>query len=166
MTENPFMGWEGWPPTTVVIVTLVLGLIFEVVFCIGFWQFWCVRSATHERRIGPVDRGSMSVAGRVATQRSLWKRQPRPRAMRLKQLQMPPKISWRISRPHRRRAVGTAARQRASSGCLGECCRLRELLAHDMRALSGNLSSTNRNFICHPEFAHRAYNFSHRLSAA
>lgn len=24
------------------MVTLVLGLIFEIVFCIGFWQFWCV----------------------------------------------------------------------------------------------------------------------------
>ena len=36
---DPFMGWEGWPPTNVVIVTAVLGLIFEVLFCIGFWQF-------------------------------------------------------------------------------------------------------------------------------
>jgi len=59
VTENPFMGWEGWPPTSVVIVTLVLGLIFEVVFCIGFWQFWCVRSDTYEPRVGPVDRASV-----------------------------------------------------------------------------------------------------------
>ena len=34
------MGWAGWPPASVVIVTVVLGVIFEVVFCIGFWQFW------------------------------------------------------------------------------------------------------------------------------
>lgn len=50
VTENPFMGWEGWPPTSVVVVTLVLGLIFEVVFCIGFWQFWCVLSVADSSR--------------------------------------------------------------------------------------------------------------------
>ena len=41
VVENPFMGWEGWPPMSVVIVTLVIGVIFEIVFCIGFWEFWC-----------------------------------------------------------------------------------------------------------------------------
>jgi hypothetical protein len=42
--------------------------------------------------------------------------------MRLKQLQMPPKISSKTLPPHRQRAVGTAARRRASSGCLGRAC--------------------------------------------
>eukprot|EP01047_Picozoa_sp_COSAG01_P081683 COSAG01_NODE_16387_length_1240_cov_1.079755_3_plen_71_part_00 len=42
VAEDPFMGWEGWPPKSVVIVTIVLGIIFEIVFCIGFWQFWCL----------------------------------------------------------------------------------------------------------------------------
>jgi|EP01046_Picozoa_sp_COSAG06_P054528 hypothetical protein len=45
------MGWEGWPPTTVVIVTLVLGVIFEIVFCIGFWQFWCVCHEAEQPRL-------------------------------------------------------------------------------------------------------------------
>ena len=40
VVDKPFMGWPGWPPTSVVVVTVILGLIFEVVFCIGFWQFW------------------------------------------------------------------------------------------------------------------------------
>jgi hypothetical protein len=51
VAENPFMGWEGWPPTTVVIVTLVLGVIFEIVFCIGFWQFWCVCHEAEQPRL-------------------------------------------------------------------------------------------------------------------
>lgn len=55
VAEDPFMGWEGWPPKSVVIVTIVLGIIFEIVFCIGFWQFWCLPppprhySTTHAR---------------------------------------------------------------------------------------------------------------------
>ena len=39
--ENPFMGWEGWPPQGVVIVAIILGIIVEIAFCVGFWQFWC-----------------------------------------------------------------------------------------------------------------------------
>jgi hypothetical protein len=38
--ENPFMGWEGWPPTQIVIVTVVVGIIFEIGFCVAFWNFW------------------------------------------------------------------------------------------------------------------------------
>ena len=116
------MGWEGWPPTPVVIVTLVLGIIFEIVFCIGFWQFWCVRSDTREPLEALSDCVYPSIAGRAATPRSLWRRQPRPRAMQLKQLQVPPKICWRTSLPHRQRAVGKA-RRRASSGGMDERAR-------------------------------------------
>jgi hypothetical protein len=35
----------------VVIVTLVLGVIFEIVFCIGFWQFWCVCHEAEQPRL-------------------------------------------------------------------------------------------------------------------
>lgn len=157
------MGWEGWPPTPVVIVTLVLGIIFEIVFCIGFWQFWCVRSDTRGPPTALFDCVSPFIAGRAATPRSLWRRQPRPRAMQLRQLQMPPKICWRTSLPHRQRAVGRA-RRRASSGGLGErarsasaCARLHAVLG--IRTLRDAKFFGALRFQIKPDYSHSPSGF-------